>query len=381
MPGSMPPKTAAKSSRPLFFVAGSDDAGVKREAKALVDKLAPGADAFGLEVVDGSVDSVDAAVRAAESATGAALTLPFLGGQKVIWLKSATFLSDTVTGRSDSVIGAVERLCDALEAGLPEGVAFVLSAVGPDKRRSTYKRLVKICDTKVVDMPDLGFRGGEERLVEWTASEVRAKGLQLKPEAVEALAARVGLDPGQLANELEKLETAFGKSRPVAAADIRALVPQTREGGIFDLSEAILRRDLALALDTLAILFRQGEKGVPIMLAAVVPTVRNLLLMKDLCSRHRISPGGYANQFASALARIPASETGHLPRKKDGAINAYPLSLAAAHASNYSLGELERGFAACADAAQQLFTGALGDDVVLARLLLGLLGRRAARAA
>jgi len=377
----MPVKSQKTAARALHFVAGSDDAGVKREARALVDRLAPGADAFGLEVIDGAVESVEAAVRAVESATGAALTMPFLGGKKVVWLKSASFLSDTVTGRSESVVAAVERLLAAMEEGFPGGVTFVLSAVSPDKRRSAYKKFLKLCETKIVDMPDLGFRGGEERLVEWTAGDALKAGLQLKPNAVEALAARVGLDPGQLANELEKLRTAFGTGHPVSAAEVRALVPQTREGGIFDLSEAILKRDLPLALDTLAMLFRQGEKGVGIILSAIVPTVRNLLLMKDLSSRHRLSAGGYANQFASALARLPESETAHLPRKKDGSLNAYPLSLALSHASNYSLDELRDGFCACAAAAQALFTSALGDDVVLARLLLGLLGRRTARAA
>jgi DNA polymerase-3 subunit delta len=180
----------------------------------------------------------------------------------------------------------------------------------------------------------------------------------------------------QMACELEKLETAFGKATPVDAQAVRSLVPQTREGGIFDLSGAILRRDLPLALDTLEQLFKQREQAVGIMLGGIVPTVRNLLLMKDLMQRHRISPGGYANQFAAALGRLPEQETAHLPRKKDGNLNAYPLSLAASHASNFTLPELIDGFRSCAAAAQQLFTGTLGDDVILARLLLGLLSRK-----
>lgn len=356
-------------------MAGSDEAGVKRAAKVLSEKLAPGADAFGMEIVDGAVDGVDAAVSKIEAALGAVMTLPFLGGKKLVWLKSAAFLADTVTGRSEVVLTSLEKLADALESGLPEGVEFLMSAPGADKRRSAYKRFVKACDTEVVDMPDFGFRGGEEALIEWTGGLARERGLKLSPEAVETLAARVGLETAQMASELDKLETAFGKSTPVDAEAVRNLVPQTREGGIFDLSGAVLRRDLPLALDTLAQLFRQGEKGVGILLAAIVPTVRNLVVMKDLMQRHRISPGGYANQFAATLGRLPAEETTHLPRKKDGGLNAYPLSLAASHASNFTLTELLHGFQACASAAQQLFSGTLGDDVILARLLLGMLAR------
>jgi len=120
-------------------------------------------------------------------------------------------------------------------------------------------------------------------------------------------------------------------------------------------------------------------KGQPtkqgILLAAIVPTVRSLLLMKDLSSRHRLRPGGFAKQFAAQLDKLAPEETSHLPRKKDGSLNAYPLSLSTMHAANYSLPELQAGFRACATAAQQLFSGTLEDDVVLARLLVGILAR------
>ncbi len=370
-------KTAKLSG--CYFVTGSDEAGVKRAARALSEKLAPGADAFGMEVVDGAVDSVDAAVGKLEETYGAIMTLPFLGGSKLVWLKSASFFADSVTGRSESVITGIERLCDAIEAGLPDGVKLLVSAPGADKRRSAYKRLCKSCEVEIADMPDFGFRGGEEALIEWTAGQARSRGLKLTPDAVETLAARVGLNTMQMECELDKLETAFGKTAPVQESAVRDLVPQTREGGIFDLSGALLKRDLPLALDTLEQLFKQREQSVGILLGAIVPTVRNLLLMKDLMSRHKISPGGYANQFASALARLPEQETSHLPRKKDGTFNAYPLSLAASHSSNFTLAELIEGFRSCAAVAQQLFTGTLEDDVIISRFLLGFLSRKEPR--
>jgi DNA polymerase-3 subunit delta len=362
----------------IYFLTGSDEAGVKKAATALAAKLAPGADAFGLETIDGAVDTVDAATRAAEETIQALLTLPFLGGTKLVWLKSAAFLADSVAGRSDSVVGALEKLCEVLKSGLPEGVTFLLSAPMADKRRSTYKTLCKLAETEIIDMPDLGFRAGEEEIIEWTMARVHAKDLQLSPEAVEMLAARIGLDTGQLDNELDKLETAFGKAHPIGAEEVRGLVPQTREGGIFDLSEAIARRNLPLALDTLQQLMRQGEKGVGILLAAIVPTVRNLLLVKDLMVRHKISPPAQAHFFAGSLKRLPESAISHLPKKKDGTLNAYPLGIAAINASHFSLPELEAAFAACAAANQELLSGRMTDDVIITRLLIGFLSRKTA---
>ncbi len=365
----------AKKKSSVFFISGSDEFMVKKAAIALAAELAPGADAFGLETIDGAVDSVDAATGKIHAATQALLTLPFLGGSKLVWLKSATFLADTVTGRSDSVAKAMESLCAVLESPLPDGVTFLMSAPGADKRRSAYRQLTKFCTTTLCDKPDLGFQAGEEAVIAWTADKVHERGLKISHEAVEVLATRVGLDSAQLANELDKLETAFGPGHGIEAADVRALVPATRESGIFDVSNAIQSRDLPLALETLAQLFRQGEKGVGILLAAIVPTVRNLVVMKDLLTRHRLQPPTKPQFFASTLNKLAPEETEHLPRKKDGGLNTYPLGLAARSCVHYTAAELHRAFQACADANLQMVTSQADDEVVLTRLLAGFMAR------
>lgn len=362
-------------SAPIYFITGSDESEVKKSAAALVEKLNPGADAFGREVIDGVVNDVDSAVGCLQDAVQSLLTLPFLGGSKLVWLKSANFFADTVTGRSESVLAAIKTLCETLASGLPDGVTFVLSAPLADKRRTGYTSLSKIATTEVHNRPNLGFNAGEEQFIEWTAARVRERDIQLDAEAVTALTARVGLDTRQLDNELDKLETAFGKTRRVGTAEIRALVPQTREGGVFDLSDALGHRNLPLALETLKQLLRQGEKGVGILLAAIVPTMRNLLIAKELILRHRLTIPNQPHHFGSSLNRLPDEAVTHLPRKKDGAISAYALGIAAINSSHYSLPELETGFAACAAANQQLFSGSLTEDVVLTRLLIGLMTR------
>ena len=367
---------ASKAST-IYFITGSDESAVKKAAVALAAELAPGADAFGLETIDGAVDTVDAATDKIHATSQALLTLPFLGGSKLVWLKSATFLADTVTGRSDSVAAALESLCEILKRPLPDGVVFLMSAPEPDKRRSAYKQLTKLCKTSLHDKPDLGFRAGEEEVISWTAGKAHDRGLKISHAAVEALAARVGLDSGQLDNELDKLETAFGPGHPIEAPDVRALVPATRESGIFDIGNAISARDLPLAMETLSQLLRQGEKGVGILLASIVPTVRNLLLMKDLLARHKLQPPTQPQFFASALNRLAAADIDHLPRKKDGTLNTYPLGLAARNSAHYTAAELHRAFQGCAEANLQMVTSQASDEVVLTRLLAGFMTRAA----
>jgi DNA polymerase-3 subunit delta len=366
---------AKKNQSAIHFITGSDDAAVKKAALDLAAKLAPGADAFGLETIDGAVDLVDPSISRIRETNQALSTLPFLGGTKLVWLKSAAFLADSVAGRSESVLQELEHLCDLLEGGLPEGVTFLMSAPNADKRRSAYKRLAKAGDTVVCDKPSLGFGAGEEEIIHWTAQQLSAKGLKISREAVEMLAARVGLESGRLHSEMEKLETALGAGHPIEGEDIRALVPATRESGIFDLGNALSARNLPLALETLEHLLHQRESAVGILLASIVPTVRNLLLAKSLLIRHKLRAPSEPQFFARDLSRLQPQETEHLPKKKDGTLNTYGLGLAAKHSVHYSLDELQRGFQACADANQRLITSQGSESVVLTRLLVGLMQR------
>lgn len=364
---------AKKTSSKIHFVAGNDEAEVKKTALDLSRRLAPDADAFGLEIVDGGVESVEAAGSRLRQTMDALATLPFLGGTKLVWLKSATFLADSVTGSSENTLSQVEKFCDFLEEGLPDGVSFLLSAVKPDKRRSAYKRLSKIANTTICDKPELGFGGGEEEIIDWTANEVRKRGLLISEPGIEVLASRVGLEPSRLRTELDKLETAFDTSQKIGPSEVRDLVSATRQSGIFDLGNAIQARNLPLALATLDQLFRQGEKGVGILLASIAPTIRNLLVAKSLLVRHKLRPPSDAKFFGSSLSKLPPEETSHLPRKKDGGINAYGLGLAAIGSSKYSLEELQRGIQDCAEANWRLVTSQSSDQTILTRLLAALM--------
>ena len=117
----MPP-VARKSAAPksvnaaLRVVAGSDESEVKRAARRLAAEMAPeGAGDLGIEVIDGVAENADQAVTRIHQTIDALLTLPFFGGDKLVWLKNANFMADTVTGRAASVLEALERLLATLE--------------------------------------------------------------------------------------------------------------------------------------------------------------------------------------------------------------------------------------------------------------------------
>ena len=122
-------------------------------------------------------------------------------------------------------------------------------------------------------------------------------------------------------------------------------------------------------------LIAQGESAIGILLAAVVPKMRNLLNAKDLIARFRLPGGNYRN-FEGALNQLPGDETRHLPRKKDGGISCYPLFLAAEETRQFSIQELREGLSECLTANKALVTSGLDHKLVLTRLVVRLLTRR-----
>src|SRR5438132_14376640 len=139
------PKTRAKLAvAKIYAVVGSDDVEVKHTAAELAEKLKPAAAGdFGLETIDGAADNADQASTRIRSTIEALRTLPFFGGEKLVWLKNANFLGDDQKARAAAVQEALEELAETIDGDFGPEVTFLLSAIEVDKRRSFYKSLAK----------------------------------------------------------------------------------------------------------------------------------------------------------------------------------------------------------------------------------------------
>jgi DNA polymerase-3 subunit delta len=369
-------KAAAAAAPSLHVVAGSDETEIKRVAAELAGKLAP-ADAgdFGIEVIDGAADNVDQAVSRIRSTIEALQTLPFFGAGKLVWLKNVNFLGDTVIGRSATVQGALEDLSGTLQSGLGPDVTFLVSAIEVDKRRSFYKTLNKHGEVQVFDKLDATRSGWEEEAGELLQVMARRRGLRFEPDAADVFVLLTGGDTRQVQSELEKIDLYLGNDRTVTLDVVQTLVPLSRAGVIFELGNALSSRDLERALALVRRLLDQGESAIGILLVAVVPTIRSLLLAKDLMERNRLGRPASPFAFISTINRLPAAATEHLPRKKDGSINAYALGFAAQQAHRFETAQLVAGLQACLEANLQLVSSQLDHELILNQILVKLLGR------
>ena len=367
-------KTKAASAN-IYAVLGSDEAEVKRVAAELASNLTPaGAGDFGLEVIDGAADNVDQAGARIRSAIEALQTLPFFGSTKVVWLKNVNFLGDDQKARSAAVQSALEESSELVDCGFGPGVTLLISATDLDKRRSFYKTLLKRADVQVFDRLDSSRGGWEEEALEMVQQRAKKRKLQFADEALDLFVLLTGGDTRQIDNELEKIDTFLAKDRGVNIELVRELVPLSRAGVIFELGNALAARDLELSLKLVRRLLDQGESAIGILLVAIVPTVRNLLLAKDLMERYRLPRPHSPFQFISGINRLPTEATDHLPRKKDGSVNAYALGIAAQQAGRFETTQLIQAMQACLAANVQLVTTQLDHELILTEVVVKLLG-------
>jgi DNA polymerase III subunit delta len=373
---AMPKAKTKFESAKIYAVLGSDEAEVKSVAAELATDLTPpGAGDFGLEIIDGAAENSDQAEGRIRSAIEALQTLPFFGSTKVVWLKNVNFLGDDQKARSTAVQSGLEELSELIDSGFGPGVTFLISATDLDKRRSFYKTLLKRGEVQVFDRLDSSRGGWEEEALEMVRERAKKRKLQFDEDALDLFVLLTGGDTRQIENELEKIDTFLGEDRVVNAEVVRELVPLSRAGVIFELGNALASRGLQLSLTLVRRLLDQGESAIGILLVAIVPTIRNLLLAKDLMERHRLSPPHSPFQFISAIDRLPAEATDHLPRKKDGSINAYPLGIAAQQAGRFDTMQLIEGMRGCLEANVQLVTTRLDHELILTEVVVKLLGR------
>src|SRR5262252_5621617 len=300
-------KTKAETAN-IHAVIGSDEAEVKRVAAELAQKLAPTeAGDFGLEVIDGAADNAEQAAARIRSAIEALQTLPFFGGAKLVWLKNVNFLGDDTKARSAVVQAALEELSAQIDSGCGLEIMLLISATEVDKRRSFYKTLVKRAELHVFDRLDSGRAGWEEAASEIVRRHAKKRKLEFDDSALELFVLLTGGDTRQIDNELEKIDTFLAKDRVAPVELVRELVPLSRAGVIFELGNALSGRDLELALMLVRRLLEQGESAIGILLAAIVPTIRNLLLSKDLMERHGIRRPHSPVQLMPTVWQLPPS--------------------------------------------------------------------------
>ncbi len=92
----------------------------------------------------------------------------------------------------------------------------------------------------------------------WIAARASLHRVTLRPDALDALATTLGGDTERIENELAKL-AAWANGAPVDGAEVRSLVSGAIESDVFELTKAVVRRDVRTAAPLLERLLADGN--------------------------------------------------------------------------------------------------------------------------
>lgn len=137
----------------------------------------------------------------------------------------------------------------------------------------------------------------------WIAARAQLHGVRLDAAAVSALAGATGADTEQIEQEVKKLG-AYARGATVTAADVQALVSGAIEADVFELTQAVVRKDPRTAVATLERLLADGN-AVQQILALLLWQFRVLLFasaMRSNADAERMAKAIRSTPFAIARA-------------------------------------------------------------------------------
>lgn len=359
----------------LFW--GGDDYAAELAAHATVARLVPAADQiFRLESIDARQDAPARAETALMRCLTALQSSSLLGDSKVVWFRGATFLGDMSTIAHEGVKQQLKRLSELIIGGFLPGVVLVVSASSVDRRTALFKAFEQagnIREFPLADKPKLAVQQTAEIL----RSCCKSAGLdEPGDEVVAEMFDRIGPDSRQIVIEVEKLNLYLGRRRHVTLDDIRAIVTSTRNSLIWDLGDALGKREVAQCLK----IFRQlvFQKEQPIALVMVVERkIRELLLYRELLDNRWVVPSsGYGanvswREIPSAIDEVLKNSGDRDPRSA----HPYRVFKLLEQAACYTRRELQQAQQIILAAHEQLVTSSAPGPVLLELALMRIMRR------
>jgi DNA polymerase III subunit delta len=265
--------------RPAYLIAGSDSAKIEAARARLRARAEREGGTAALQVFD-PIEG-----HAGPDAAAALAAIPALS----LTEERRYLLVDGVDRWRDR---EQQALADAIRA-LPPDLTIVMIASG--KAPTRLAGAVKSAGGEV-----LTYEAPRPReLPRFLVAEAARRGFRLDLAAARLLVERMGSDPLRLGHELDRLALWAGEDGEVTVSDLEAMIADTSETAIWSLSDALLERDRARALEIAERLLAQGESltGIVYSLASRLRRARTALA--------RLERGVPAKQVESELGMHP----------------------------------------------------------------------------
>lgn len=362
----------AQDTQHIITIFGSDEGLVSQHASERFARLSEGTNTFSHEIIDGNAPDADSAASICYQIRDAIQTVPFFPGLKIVWLKGANFLGDSVTGRAEATEKGLQTLSDLISGGLPDDVCLLVSAFEFDKRRAFNKLLLKSGSSEEFSKPDITQSGWEEQVAVIAGNAAQKRGLVFDRDALDIFVHRVSESSRQIISEIEKIDIYLGQERrTVTEQDIRNMVSQTRTGIVFEISRAIESGKVSEAIQLIDFQLEKGDQAVGIIRAAFIPALRSMIAARIICDTYSLNPS-FKTEFYRKMESIPPYAQKLIPLKKDGTPNYYSVFLAAQKLGKKTLSKLKKNLYECLQADKSLVSSSLDAQLVLHRLAISL---------
>ncbi len=140
---------------------------------------------------------------------------------------------------------------------------LILSAAGWNKNTSFYKAAEKA--GIVLELAEIKPWEKEKRLAEWVNKQATAARKLMSFQVCQALVKQSGADPAMLAQELDKLICYCGEKKEITVQDVEAICTRQQLDSVWQLGEAIFRRDTSSALHMIHTLLMSGQALLPLL--------------------------------------------------------------------------------------------------------------------
>jgi len=237
---------------------------------------------------------------------------------------------------------ATERLDSILKNGLPEDNHLILTADHVDKRKRLYKTISAL-GVVLHFSQDKGEMRQKSKVMPMANTVLSDHAKSLSHEAWQAIGRKTGYDLRNTMGVIEHLVTYTGDRAVIEARDIEEIVSKTKGETVFDLTAAVIAKDMRRALLTLNELFEKGSHHILIH-SVISREIRHLLQVKLLLKAGIVSkfrPEMEYGQFQKDV--YPSLRQANESAKGAGNLlsqNPYVIYLALRNAERFSFNQL-----------------------------------------
>lgn len=266
---------------PIYLVLGTESA-VVTESRALLKGIIPD-DLQSMNYGRYDLDEVPLAQATRELGEP-----PFFGDYREVVIENPTFL--TATGNVSKQEAAIAELLAYVQNPAPD---TVLVLIAPYEKLDARKKIVKAIK-KVATVIDAGPMD-ENRAKRAITSQLKAAGVTIGPQALNALVTRTQADYSAMVAALPVLQLHALTTHEVTEDDVMRLVPKQLTDSVFDMVDAILRRDATRALRIYRDLLAQKEE--PLRLVSLLEGQFRLLIQLEAFMARGYTQGAAAGDL------------------------------------------------------------------------------------